>query len=65
MANPVYRQVAIQQVPDLVSGLLLDIDAAVDKIGSALNNATSSLGCPKLNNISKSQFKGYPGFTEK
>jgi hypothetical protein len=51
-------------VPDLISGLFLDINAAVDELGSVVNNATNSLGCPKLNNISKSQFKDYPGFTE-
>lgn len=58
------RQLAIQQVPDLVSGLFLDINEAVDKLGSVLNNATNSLGCPNLNNISKSEFKDYPGFTK-
>jgi hypothetical protein len=58
------RRLAIQQVPDLVSGLFLDINAAVDKLGSVLNNATDSLGCPNLNNISKSEFKDYPGFTK-
>lgn len=58
------RQLAIQQVPDLVSGLFLDINKAVDKLGSVLNNATNSLGCPNLNNISKAEFKDYPGFTE-
>jgi hypothetical protein len=58
------RQLAIQQVPDLVSGLFLDINEAVDKLGSVLNNATNSLGCPNLNNISKTEFKEYPGFTK-
>jgi hypothetical protein len=59
------RQLAIQQVPDLVSGLFLDVNAAVDKLGSALNRATNSLGCPNLNNINKAQFTKYPGFTQK
>jgi hypothetical protein len=58
------RQLAIQQVPDLVSGLFLDINEAVDKLGSVLNNATNSLGCPNLNNISKSEFNDYPGFAK-
>jgi hypothetical protein len=58
------RQLAIQQVPDIVSGLFLDINAAVDKLGTVLNKATNSLGCPNLNNISKSEFKDYPGFTK-
>jgi hypothetical protein len=52
-------------VPDLVSGLFLDINAAADKLGSALNGATNSLGCPNLNNINKAQFTKYPGFTQK
>jgi len=59
-----FRQLAVQQVPDLVSGLFLDINEAVDKLGSVLNNATNSLGCPNLNNISKSKLNNYPGFTK-
>jgi hypothetical protein len=55
---------AIQQVPDLISGLFLDINAAVDKLGSVLNDATNSLGCPNLNNISKSGFDAYPGYSK-
>lgn len=58
------RQLVIQQAPDLVSGLFLDINEAVDKLGSVLNKATNSLGCPKLNNISKSAFEDYPGLTK-
>jgi hypothetical protein len=42
----------------------LDINEAVDKLGSVLNKATNSLGCPKLNNISKSAFDDYPGLTK-
>jgi hypothetical protein len=54
----------VQQAPDLVSGLFLDINEAVDKLGSVLNKATNSLGCPKLNNISKKAFNDYPGLTK-
>lgn len=58
-------QLTIEQTPDLVSGLFTDINAAVSKLGSTLNNATNSLGCPNLNNIGKHEFDDYPGFTEK
>jgi len=58
-------QLTIQGVPDIISGLFTDTNAAVDKLGSALNSATNSLGCPKLNNIDKDQFKQYPGYTQK
>jgi len=64
MTNTFYRQIAFNQVPDLISGLFLDINAAVDELGAVVNNATNSLGCPKLNNINKSQFKDYPGFAK-
>jgi len=58
------RELVVQQAPDLVSGLFLDIKKAVDKLGSVLNKATNSLGCPKLNNISKKAFDDYPGLTK-
>lgn len=58
-------QLTIQGVPDIISGLFTDTNAAVDKLGSALNAATNSLGCPKLNNVDKDQFKQFPGYTQK
>lgn len=56
-------QAGVQFLPDLVSGLLTDT-SATDLLGSALNNATDSLGCPTLNNIDKDQFSAYPGYTD-
>ena len=58
------RELVVQQAPDLISGLFLDVNEAVNKLGSVLNKATNSLGCPKLNNISKSAFDDYPGLTK-
>ena len=54
----------MQQAPDLVSGLFLDINEAIYKLGSILDKATDSLGCPKLNSISKKKFNDYPGLTK-
>lgn len=42
-------QVAVQEVLDILSGLLTDVSSAIDLIGSAINNATNSLGA--LNSI--------------
>jgi hypothetical protein len=49
-------QAAVQQLPDVLSGVLTDD-------GSRISQLTSSLGCPKLNNIDKDQFSKYPGYT--
>jgi len=57
------QQLLVQQLPDILSGLLTDVDPAQDKLGSELNSLTNSLGCPKLNNIDKDQFNKYPGYT--
>lgn len=54
----------VQQVPELVSSLILDVNAAVDKLGAAVNKATNSLGYPNLNNISKKASNNYPRFAE-
>lgn len=56
-------QAAVQALPDFITGLLTDT-SAMDKLGSALNNATNSLGCPTLNAIDKNQFNAYPGYTK-
>lgn len=56
-------QAAVQALPDAISGLLTDI-SAMDLLGSALNNATDSLGCPQLNEINMEQFNAYPGYTK-
>jgi hypothetical protein len=58
-------QLLVQGLPDILSGLLTDTNAAEDKLGSVLNDATNSLGCPKLNNIDKNQFNKYPGYTNR
>lgn len=57
-------ELTVQALPDLLSGLFTDVDTAMDKVGPVFNNATNSLGCPKLNNIDKDQFNAYPGYTK-
>lgn len=57
-------QLTVQGLPDILSGLFTDISAAKDKLGAAINSATNSLGCPKLNNIDKHQFDKFPGYTK-
>ena len=57
-------ELTIQETPDILSGLFTDINAAQDKIGTAFNTATNSLGCPMLNNIDKGQFAQFPGYTK-
>jgi hypothetical protein len=57
-------QASLQEAPDILSGLYSDVNAAMDKLGSAVNAATGGLGCPKLNAINKGQFDKYPGYTK-
>ena len=57
-------ELTVQELPDILSGLFTDINAAADKLGSALNDATNSLGCPKLNDVDKGQFAQFPGYTK-
>jgi hypothetical protein len=55
-------QLLVQQLPDILSGLFTDVDPSQDALGTAINSATDSLGCPKLNKIDKGQFDKYPGY---
>lgn len=57
-------ELTIQEAPDILSGLYLDIDAASNKLGSVFGSATSSLGCPQLIAIDKGQFSQFPGYTK-
>lgn len=57
-------EASLMEGPDILTGLYSDISPAMDRLGSAVNNATQGLGCPKLNNISKDQFSKYPGYTK-
>ncbi|KAK5118162.1 hypothetical protein LTR85_008142 [Meristemomyces frigidus] len=57
-------ELTIQATPDILSGLFLDTNAAADKIGSAFNKVTKSLGCPQLNAVGKGQFAQFPGYTK-
>jgi len=57
-------QASFMQAPDILSGLYSDTDAAADALGTAINKATSALGCPTLNAIDKGQFNKYPGYTK-
>lgn len=57
-------ELTIQATPDILSGLFTDIDAAEDLLGTVINTATDTLGCPVLNEIDKGQFNQFPGYTQ-
>lgn len=57
-------EASFQEAPDFLSGLYSDVDPAVDKLGTAVNDATDGLGCPQLNAINKGQFDQYPGYSK-
>lgn len=57
-------QLAVQIAPDLVTGLLTDVDGSMDMLGAAINNVTDGLGCERLNGIDKGQFEQFPGWTK-
>jgi len=56
-------EASLQEAPDILSGLYSDIDPAMDQLGTAVNQATNGLGCPVLNEIDKTQFAKYPGYS--
>ena len=56
-------EASLQEAPDILSGLFSDITSALAQLGSAVNAATNGLGCPKLNEIDKTQFAKYPGYS--
>ncbi|MCJ1449956.1 hypothetical protein MMC28_000284 [Mycoblastus sanguinarius] len=56
-------EASIQEAPDLLSGLYANVAPAISMLTSAVNNATSALSCPKLNEINLAQFGEYPGYT--
>ena len=61
-------ELSLQEAPDFLSGLYSDVNSAQDALGTAINEATGALGCPKLNAINKGQFKQdfakYPGYSK-
>lgn len=57
-------EASLQEAPDILSGLYSDVDSALDALGTAIDQATNGLGCPQLNEIDKSQFNQYPGYTK-
>ncbi|KAI5198460.1 Cloroperoxidase [Aureobasidium subglaciale] len=56
-------QLAVQELPDILSGVVTNLASAVNQVSSAFGNATQKLGCPELTKINKDQFKKYPGYT--
>ena len=61
-------ELSLMESPDILSGLYSDVDAAVDKLGTAIDKATDALGCPALNSVNKGQFASdlaqFPGYTK-
>ena len=57
-------EASLQEAPDILSGLYSDISPAMDQLGSAVDAATNGLGCPVLNEIDKTQFAKYPGYSD-
>ena len=57
-------QLAVQELPDLLSGLVTNLAAAVNKVSSTFGDTTQKLGCPELTKINKDQFQKYPGYTK-
>lgn len=59
-------ELSLQEAPDFLSGLYSDTNAAQDVLGTAIDQTTGALGCPKLNTINEGQFKNdftnYPGY---
>ncbi|KAH0340818.1 Cloroperoxidase, partial [Aureobasidium melanogenum] len=57
-------QLVVQELPDLLSGVVTNLASAVNQVSSAFGNATEKLGCPKLTQINQDQFNKYPGYTK-
>lgn len=57
-------QATVQALPDILDGVLTDVEAGVDKLTGAFTSAFSTLNCPKLSNIDESQFAKYPGYAK-
>ncbi|KAI4846683.1 Cloroperoxidase [Aureobasidium sp. EXF-8845] len=57
-------QLAVQGLPDILSGVVTDLAGAVNQVTNAFNPAIAKLGCPKLTKINKDQFQKYPGYTQ-
>ncbi|MCJ1462824.1 hypothetical protein MMC07_001427 [Pseudocyphellaria aurata] len=62
-----FQSVAVA-APDLIrqTGVIADVLSAVNKINSAVAQATGGLGCPQLNryDYDSSQLSKYPGYTK-
>jgi len=56
-------EASLQEAPDFLSGLYSDVNPAMDALGTAIDQATNGLGCPKLNAIDKAQFGEFPGYS--
>jgi len=57
-------QLAVQELPDLLSGLVTNVAAAVNKVSDTFEQSSAQLGCPKLTKINQDQFQKYPGYTQ-
>ncbi|KAI0970363.1 hypothetical protein F4678DRAFT_480584 [Xylaria arbuscula] len=57
-------ELILQMAPDLLSSLFSDITKALNTLTSAVDNATSGLGCPQLTTINKQLLNQFPGYTK-
>lgn len=57
-------QLALMAAPTILQGLFADVETALGKLTSAIDDATGSLDCAKLNEIDTSQFDQFPGYTK-
>jgi hypothetical protein len=56
-------QFAQQAAPDLLKGVLSNVLAGVEKLASAITQATGTFNCPQITSIDSSQFSPFPGST--
>lgn len=57
-------QATIQNLPDMLSGLVEDVTSLLNKVTATLTDTSTSLGCPTLTSIDESQFSQFPGYTD-
>lgn len=57
-------QLVLMGAPSFLQGLFEDVESALDKLTSAISDATSGLGCAQLQEIDEDQYDQFPGYTK-